>query len=306
MTRIFITGAQGFIGSHLVHRLKARGLEVAGPEIQLADVAGLAAALTESKPDWIIHLAGISSVPACAKDPGLAYTVNAAGTANLLEAAITAKLPSSRVLFASTAQVYRAPGSTELGADAAPWNESRAVEPQNTYARTKLAGEAVIRGFGQAYGTKSTIFRIFNHTHFSQAPDFILPHLYQQLKAAKDTGKRRVTIPVGNLDLDRDIGGIHDLLGAFEAVVMRPMASLPEQELFNVASGSAKRLRTLAEALARTMGIEAEFVVDPSRIRAGEPKRICGSSEKLQKATGWKPTCVDVDSLLKSFLAPVT
>ncbi len=230
----------------------------------------------------------------CDRDPASAYRVNLDGTVSVLEA-IRAASPKTRLLFASTAQVYQGQDSEPE----APWSESRRLLPQNLYARTKRAAEAAIQAFCADHGLSSVILRLFNHAHFTQSPAFFLPHLHQSLVR----GER--TIPVGNLDLWRDIGSLQDLLAAIHGVLTRLKPAEGESEIFNVCSGNAKKLADVAAELARQMGIQAAFEPQASRIRPAEPLRMEGDSSKLQKALNWSPQATDSESLIRSFLRPL-
>ena len=271
---VLVTGAQGFVGSRLVSATGAAALEG-----DLLDFAALSRQVAARPWRAIVHLAAISHVPTCEKDPSSAVRVNVGGTALLLEAA-RRHAPGARIVFSSTAQVYAgAAGSIDEGS---------AIGPQNLYARTKWDGEVLVRDSGLPW----TILRLFNHTHKTQPPDFFLPHLYRVLAE----GRREV--PVGNLDVARDIGVVQDLVAALVAVLERA-----PDGVFNVCTGAPKKLSRVAAELSRRMGVEARFVTDPARVRAGEPALIAGSHRRLTEATGWRPDCADEARLVERFLA---
>lgn len=293
--QILVTGAHGFIGQNLVKALNKAGMEPHGPELDLHDYGSIKRSLEGSPWDVVIHLAAISNIPKCEKDPELAYRANLNGTALLLEAIRETKL-KPHFIFASTAQVYAAPSGAEVS-EGVVFDEARAIAPQNLYARTKWQAELLLQDFASRYELPITILRLFNHTHKTQGPDFFLPHLYHSILALKP-GE---SISVGNLDLERDIGGIQDLLQAL-TLVTNAAPSPGKAEVFNVCSGRSKTLRELAEKLATKLGVKTTFQVDPSRVRAGEAKSICGSNLKLTAATGWAPKALTADDLIKSFL----
>ncbi len=281
--KILITGAQGFIGSRLLLQLKEQGNEVHGPLFDLFDYRSVEAMVREAQWNTIIHLAAISHVPTCEKDPSLAYKTNLNGTALLVEA-VKRHCPDVHLIFASTAQVYAAPTGSEI-LDGVVFTEERKVRPQNLYAQTKWQSELILKDAAQMYGIPTTVLRLFNHTHQSQAPDFFLPHLYSLLSKASRT--EMVNVPVGNLDIYRDIGSLSDLLGALLKVVeMGPKEGF---QVFNVCSGKTKSLSKLSTGLAQRLGVSAQFVTDPERVRSGEPKSLCGSHARLSQATGWVP-----------------
>jgi len=288
--QLLLTGADGFIGRALSSRLAAAGFRVhgVGKELDLFSDKGVTEAVRAQPWDVVVHLAAVTHVPTCEKDPAVAKRVNVGGTAFLLEA-LRQYRPQARLFFTSTAQVY-SPGPH--------MDEAQAIAPQNAYAQTKWAAEELIRG-AASWGLRATILRLFNHTHKSQAPDFFLPHLFAVLKEAP-RGKR-IQVPVGNLDIDRDVGALSDLLAALVAVIQRP--KWEGIDVLNICSGRAKRLRDLAQLLAKAMEVDAEFVVDPARVRAGEPLSVCGAHDKLSRITGWHPKVTTAEELIQSFLA---
>ena len=293
---VLVTGSNGFIGSHLCRTLKVSGYQVFFYDGLIEDFNAVKKTLREIRPDWIVHLAGVSSVGKCIADPAVAYLVNLNGTVGLLEAMIE-ESPASALLFASTAQVYTASSSeTERKA----WSETRELKPQNLYARTKRAAEVVITEMTREFGLKSVIFRLFNHTHQSQSPDFFLPHLYEKICSGM------TQIPVGNLDLWRDLGSVQDLLRAFHLGIERLNVVPGRAEVFNVCSGNAKRLGDLAEGLVQYLGRgSVQFTSSLDRIRSGEPVWIEGDASKLSRAVGWIPSAQSVDDLIGQFLAPI-
>ena len=245
--RILVTGAQGFIGSRLVPFLHQLGHACTPAGFDVLDLAAAEAVLRDRPWDAVVHLAAISNVPACEKDPAQAVRANLGGTAVLLEA-MRRQAPRTRLLFASTAQVYAAPHGDELR-QRLVMDEERRIAPQNLYARTKWEAELLIADAALRDGLAATVVRLFNHTHKSQPPDFFLPHLYRSILEVRARGGAG-PVPVGNLDVWRDIGSLQDLLRAFAALLGgdRAPAGL---EIFNLCSGHAKHLSQVAEELKR-------------------------------------------------------
>ena len=296
--RILITGAEGFIGSTLLYSLGSRGFNISAAQLELQDGGTVSKAISGSPCDTLIHLAAISHVPTCERDPAKAYQVNLGGTALVLDA-LAQHQPGTHLIFASTAQIYSAP-SVEEAASQAVFDETRAIAPQNTYARTKWACELLIQDAVARRGLSATILRLFNHSHKSQSPDFFLPHLYSVMSQGKQGEPMKV--PVGNLDLYRDIGSRRDLLAAFEALLQANRPAAGVCRVFNVCSGAPKHLGKLAQALAAGLGLQASFETDPSRVRPGEARVIVGSHERMTAATGWRPSCVTEQDLIAQFL----
>ena len=297
--RLLVTGAQGgFVGSRLLPALQQAGHEAIPAGFDLTDFAAVEETLRAGPWEAVVHLAAISHVPTCEADPSLAFRVNLAGTAHLLEA-MRRHAPRAWLLFASTAQVYAAPGAGEIVHDLVI-DEERRIEPQNVYARTKWEGELLVQDAARREGLPSTILRLFNHTHKSQLSTFFLPHLHKAI-LDRDPTAPCVRIPVGNLELERDLGSVQDLVSAFVSLLERPPPRDPE--VFNVCSGRAKRLSDVARELARQMGVQVEFVTEPGRVRRGEPSLVRGSHRRFTERTGWEPACGDAAQLVKYFLA---
>jgi GDP-4-dehydro-6-deoxy-D-mannose reductase len=295
VTRVLITGAAGYVGSRLSAFLSQRGDQVAASEGDLLDLHLLTTTVEQAAPAVVIHLAGISSPPICEREPAEAVRSNIAGTASVLEAMRRAA-PRARLIFASTAQVYQPPAA---GAAPIVITEDHPIEPQNLYARTKWAAEQLIADSCTA-DRRATVLRLFNHTHKTQSPEFFLPHLYTTIVRDRVAGAR-LTVPVGNLEIGRDFGSIQDLVTAFAAVLDRTPAN--RCEVFNVCSGITMQLSALATLLAERLDAAVDFVIDPARVRAGEPVAIRGAHDRLTAATGWVPRVANERDLIDAFLS---
>ncbi len=295
MKRILLTGANGFIGTHLRSSLEQNGFDVTCanlPQFDLEQTKSVNEFVGSRPWDLVIHLAGMSHVIDCENSPNKARAVNLDGTGRILDALVRQK-KSCHFLFASTAQVYAAPDMKEV-ATGTIFDESRAVAPQNLYAETKYQAERLVESASTSSDLSATIVRLFNHTHKTQPPHFFLPHIFQCLK-----NKPEEPIPVGNLDVDRDIGSIRDLTRAFLTILEKQNWQF---DTFNICSGHAKNLRHLAMGLAKRLGVPANFVVESNRLRPNEAKVLIGSHEKFTKATQWTPKIKTEDQLLDDFL----
>lgn len=295
---ILVTGRDGFVGGHLCPRLERAGYRILSPRIDLPnELSGLDEVRNEDV-SVVIHLAGISAVPQCEENPALAYSVNGIGT-YLLAKKVADLWPKARLIFTSTAQVYSPLASLHDGS--VQFTEETAVFPQNIYADSKWMAETLVREAGSRLSLEVTVLRLFNHTHKSQRPDFFLPVVYQQILQAQKKTSGHPTVEVGNLDVERDIGSIFDLVNAIILVVTCQRTDRKQFEIFNICSGYPKNLRQVAHRLAQKMGVDVEFVVDPQRLRGQEIKSVCGSYEKFAKMYGWQPKARTIDELLSSF-----
>ncbi len=283
--KIFITGGNGFVGNHLVSRLQKLNHHVVALKGQLEDWVNLKAQLCENQWDVIIHLAGISSPAKCESDPYLAYNANVLGTSLLLEAFKQStksvnNFDKTQFIFASTAQIYTIPD------DGSAISETQPIKIRNVYGETKLESELILESFSKRNNLKSTVLRLFNHSHISQSTDFFLPSIYHQIKNLNESEKN---IFVGDLNIYRDIGTVPDLVNAFVSIVEN-LKQNSNFEIYNVCSGKNIKLEDLALMASKKLNREdVQFVVDKSRLREGDPKVVLGSFNKLKLATGWEP-----------------
>ena len=300
--RVLVTGADGFVGRHLVPRLVETGHEVSaacrpggaalhdwlGPRwhdavrlvpFELTDPAAVRAALTPPC-DAIIHLAAVATVSEARQDPGRAWVVNAAGTARLLETVIDMRAHDGvdpMVLVVSSAEVYGR-GS------AVPRTESDPPQPQSAYAASKAGTEIAALEAWRRVGLRVMVARPFTHTGPGQPPPYVVPSFIQRLRAAKETGAGRV--PTGNLDPVRDLLDVRDVVEAYLGLLANGVAG----ELYNISRGEGMTLRDVFHEVADLVGVTAEPVPDPSLIRAGDIPYLVGDSTKLRRTTGWAPT----------------
>jgi nucleoside-diphosphate-sugar epimerase len=294
--RVFLTGASGFVGSGLNRHFEKLGWSVFPFEGDILDTRGLATALKNGDWDVVVHLAAVSAYHICEADSGKTFQTNLAGTANLLEQMLKCK-SKAHFIFASTAQVY---GSVK-GCEEVVLIEESPVRPGNVYSRSKLYAENSIRDFMEIYGGRATILRLFNHSHKSQGGDFFLPHVYNALMQSESM---EVRVPVGNVDVRRDIGSVFDLVRAFELVVKSGANSSESSfvRLFNICSGQSRNLRSLAQTLAGRLGKSIIFEVDAGRVRLDETPSIKGSFELAQRTFDWRPNSQSEDRFIDDFL----
>ncbi|HEU4828168.1 MAG TPA: GDP-mannose 4,6-dehydratase [Gemmatimonadales bacterium] len=299
--KVLVTGADGFVGRYLVRQLLASGHAViaavrrggAAPdswldageqkdveplEFDLEDPAAADAA-ARRRPDGVIHLAAVASSREARRDPGLAWTVNAAGTARLLEALGAERARGACdpvVVVVSSGEVYGA------GAER-PRHETDAVRPQSPYAATKAAAEIGALEIARRTGLRVIIARAFQHTGPGQAELYVVPALARRLAEARRAGRR--DIPVGNLEPVRDITDVRDVVAAYVALLERGAAG----EIYNVARGEGIALADVFVKLARILETDAVPIPDASLVRSGDIPHLVGDPAKIRAATGWIP-----------------
>jgi GDP-4-dehydro-6-deoxy-D-mannose reductase len=294
--RLLVTGADGFVGRHLVRRLAGEGHRIGaacrpgGPAVNWgeADVTVVPLELTDDAsvrravefgPDAVVHLAAVASNREALADPGLAWTVNAAGTARLAEALGARRQAvggEARLLVVSSGEVY-GPGPRT------PRRETDPLAPLTPYAASKAAAELAGLEVWRRTGLPVIIARPFTHTGPGQEQRFVLPSFVARLREARTSGARRV--PTGNLGPVRDLLDVRDVVEAYLLL----LRSGEPGEIYNVARGEGTSVGELFRMLADLLGAEVEPEVDPSLARETDLPHLVGDSTKLRRATGWAP-----------------
>ncbi len=279
--RVLVTGLEGFTGPHLKRALESFGHEVIGagepPAFDLRDVDAVRTAVRAARPDFVVHLAGVSFVPH--GDPTGIYATNAVGSTHLLDALARDAPNVRKILLASSANVYG-------NADRVPIDETAAPRPVNHYACSKLAMEFMAQTWFERLPI--VIARPFNYTGLGQAEHFLVP------KLIKHFVRREPAIELGNLDVVRDFSDVRMVCDAYARLLESPVRSTA----VNVCSGVGRSVRALLDSLARISGHEPVIRCDPALVRETEVHQLVGSNVRLRDAIG-APHFVDFDETLR-------
>jgi GDP-4-dehydro-6-deoxy-D-mannose reductase len=305
--KVLVTGADGFVGRHLVRRLRRDGHEVGAgcrpdsPPVAWGDteVTPLALELTDDRSiaraldyaaDAVVHLAAIASNREARDDPGRTWEVNAAGTARLAEALARRRDQDGHpvLLVVSTGEVYGIGGP-------APRRESDRLLPASPYGASKVAAEVAALEVGRRTGLRVVIARPFTHTGPGQQPRFALPGFVERLRAAKASGDPDV--PTGNLEPVRDLLDVRDVVEAYLLLLERGAAG----EAYNISRGEGRSLAEMFAILADLIGVRAEARPDPGYVRSRDLPHLVGDSTKLRRATGWAPR-LSLDQTLRGLV----
>jgi GDP-4-dehydro-6-deoxy-D-mannose reductase len=301
---VLITGITGFAGSHLAERLLADGAAVHGlafeepPFPNLAAVAdrisvhrgditsvdALRSALAASDPDAVIHLAGIAVPTQAARDPAVAVRVNVLGTAALVSAL---EGSASRLVIASSAEVYGAPMSALV-------NEDAVAQPTNPYAATKLAAEALAVESGDR---TVVILRPTNQIGPRQHPELAASAFAKQIAEAEATRTDPV-VRHGSLDVRRDFLDVRDMADAYVRA-----AAITERgtHVFNVGTGRAVGIAEILKMLVALARIPIRTELDPARMRSGTATSFALDASRFRARTGWAPK-IPLETSLRDLL----
>lgn len=282
--RVLVTGASGFVGRWLCADLGAAGHEVVEPpaEFDVTDSVAVAAALSTTQPDAIAHLAALSFAADAAADPERAFAVAVAGTINVLESAHRLRHQPA-VLVAGSAEVYGLPEPADL-----PLREDAPLRPRTPYALSKAAQESIALAYAARYRLAVVVARSFNQVGPGQRPEFVVPALARRVRDMRDG--RAADIPVGNLDVRRDLTDVRDAARAYRQLLETAgsgRAAAPS--VVNVCSGESVSIRSIVEGLAELAGVEPRTRTDASLVRTVDAPEVRGDHQLLTSLTGWLP-----------------
>ncbi|WIW95931.1 NAD-dependent 4,6-dehydratase LegB [Altererythrobacter rubellus] len=295
--KILVTGADGFIGSHLVEHLVAQGFDVrafvlynsfntwgwldhASPEVRrsieviagdIRDPYGVKAAMRGC--DVVLHLAALIAIPYSYHSPDTYVDTNVKGTLNIVQAA--RELGIERVVHTSTSEVY----GTALFV---PITEDHPLQGQSPYSASKIGADQIALSFFSSFETPVTVIRPFNTYGPRQSARAVIPTIITQIASGMREIKLGATHPT------RDFNFVKDTVRGFVSVAESDAAV---GQIVNVASNFEISIADTAVLIAEAMSADVEFVCDAERLRpeASEVERLFGSYSKALKLTGWQP-----------------
>jgi dTDP-glucose 4,6-dehydratase len=295
--KILVTGADGFIGSHLTEALVRRGLSVRAfvfynihnswgwldeSDKQVRDSLEIFAGdvrdphgvkRAASGCDVILHLAALIGIPYSYHSPDTYVDTNVKGTLNVVQAA--RELGLERVVHTSTSEVY---GTARY----MPIDEEHPLQGQSPYSATKIGADQVALSFYRSFDTPVAVIRPFNTFGPRQSARAIIPTIITQVLS----GARRIKL--GSLHPTRDLNYVQDTVKGFLAVAEADKAV---GEVVNVGSGFEVSMRRLVEMLLEVMDKEVEIETDDLRVRPekSEVERLVADTSKLRKLAEWEP-----------------
>ena len=297
MKKVLVTGADGFIGSHLVEFLLNKGYDVRAFVLynswgkcgwldtlpahilndldifsgDVRDPNGVRMALRGC--GSVLHLAALIGIPYSYNSPDSYVDTNITGTLNILQAA--RDLEIDRVVHTSTSEVYGT-------AQQVPITEDHPLQAQSPYAATKIAADQLALSFYRSFGLPISILRPFNTYGPRQSARAVIPSIINQISS----GMR--TLHLGALHPTRDLSFVTDTTAAFEAVLRCPEAV---GRVLNGGSGFEISILNVANLIAARMGAEIKITCDTDRLRPkkSEIERLCADNNQLRTITNWEP-----------------
>lgn len=295
--KVLVTGADGFIGSHLTETLLEQGYEVKAftfynsfnswgwldtlPKDKLnqieifsgdiRDPNGVYEAMKDV--DQVFHLAALIAIPFSYHSPDSYVDTNIKGTLNILQAA--KKLETSRILITSTSEVY---GTAKY----VPIDENHPFQGQSPYSATKIGADRLAESFYRSFSLPITIVRPFNTYGPRQSARAVIPTIISQLLAGKEE------IKLGSLTPTRDFNYVKDTANGFIEIA-RSNKTIGEE--INIATQKEISIGELANEIISQINPKAKIVCEDVRLRPekSEVNRLLGSNEKIKKLTNWYP-----------------
>lgn len=303
--KILVTGADGFIGSHLTEELVRRGFEVrafvlynsfnswgwldqAEPEIKrsievfagdIRDPYGVKEAMKGC--DVVMHLAALIAIPYSYHSPDTYIDTNIKGTLNIVQAA--RELGVSKVVHTSTSEVY---GTARF----VPITEDHPLQGQSPYSASKIGADQIAMSFYSSFETPVSIIRPFNTYGPRQSARAVIPTIITQIAR----GER--TLKLGAIHPTRDFNYITDTVEGFIAVAESEKS---DGEVINIGSNYEISIGDTVRMIADVMGVDVEIETDDLRLRPenSEVERLWADNSKAAELLGWKPKYAGLDGL---------
>jgi dTDP-glucose 4,6-dehydratase len=297
MSKILVTGADGFIGSHLVEHLVRQGHDVRAfvlynsfnswgwldscvPDVaghfdvfsgDIRDPHGVRTAMQDC--DVALHLAALIGIPYSYHSPDTYVDTNIKGTLNVLQAA--RNLGVDQVIHTSTSEVY---GSAQF----VPITELHPLEGQSPYSASKIGADQMALAFHRSFGTPVTIIRPFNTYGPRQSARAVIPTIITQI--ASHSGP----VQLGSINPTRDFSYVSDTVGGF----MSAIGSVNSVgQVINLGSGFEVSIANTVHMIAEIMGVSTEVLTQEERVRPplGEVDRLWADNSKARELLGWQP-----------------
>ena len=294
---VLVTGADGFIGSHLVEELVKRGEKVRAfayynsfnswgwldslPKDVLSQVEVFTGDIRDPNGvresmkgiDTVYHLAALIAIPFSYHSPDSYVDTNIKGTLNVLQAA--RDLGTKRVLVTSTSEVY---GTAQY----VPIDENHPFQGQSPYSATKIGSDRMAESFYRSFEMPVTIVRPFNTYGPRQSARAVIPTIITQLLAGKEE------IKLGSITPTRDFNYVKDTANGF---ITLAHAENTIGEEINIATQQEISIGELANEMIRQINPNAKIITEDIRLRPekSEVNRLLGSNEKIMRLTDWKP-----------------
>jgi GDP-4-dehydro-6-deoxy-D-mannose reductase len=238
------------------------------------------------RPAYIFHLAAQSNVQKAFNDPETTIINNVVGQLNLLDA-LRATSPGARVLIVGSSEQYGLVRPQDI-----PIDEDTPFRPNNPYAVSKIAQDALGLQYFLAYGQENIRVRPFNHIGPGQTEHFVAAAFARQV-ARIEAGLQEPVIYVGNLAAERDFTDVRDMVRAYYLALTMGEPG----EVYNIGSGKGRSIQWLLDTLVSMSSVAVEVKHDPARMRPADIPVLVGDTTRFRESTGWQPEIALEDTL---------
>lgn len=295
MKKLLITGAAGFVAGYFIEFLKENeieydilGLDIVDKlscdypsykykRINLQDKELIKEVIENFKPDYILHLASISSVSESWSYPVESFVNNTNIFLNIIESIRELQL-STRILSVGSSEEYG-----NYPSDKMPLKEDYELKPCNPYSVARVSQEMLSKLYADNYNLNIIMTRSFNHIGPRQRDKFVISSFIKQLLNAKYSGN--MCINVGNIEIVRDFLDVRDVVEAYHKILTKGKIG----EIYNVCSGNGIKLKEIINIVAEQLSITPEIYIDKNRLRPTDNLIIVGDNTKLKSELNWQP-----------------
>lgn len=291
MKKYFITGINGFVGKYFVdyvHGVEpdsdimgvdlgetSKAKDIKYKSLNLCDEKAVRNTIEQYKPDYIVHLAAVSSVAKSWEDPAGCFLNNNAAFLNLAEAIRKTEI-NARILSVGSSEEY--------GIYDKPMKENFVLHPKSPYSVARLSQEYLSKLYVDRFGLDIVMTRSFNHIGPGQSTQFVVSSFISQLVNIADK-KSENKMMVGNIDVARDFTDVRDVVDAYYKI----LTCASNRQVYNVCSGKATKLRDIIDMASNKLQIKPNIIIDKSRLRSNEIMVVVGDNTKIKSELGWKP-----------------
>lgn len=289
MKKVLVIGANGFVGPYLCNNLIEHGYDVFGTklasekilfngkwfDIDILDKDSIKNVIEIIKPDFIVHLAALSSVKLSWDKPDLTFQINVIGIINIFETLKNLKL-KPRILLVGSSEEYGQINKSTV-------REDHKVNPLNFYALSKVTQEKIGKIYKDNYGFDVIFARSFNHIGPGQSTQFVVSDFANQIANIEKENNNNNEIHVGNLKAKRDFSDVRDIVNAYRLLLEKGVNG----EIYNVGSGKSISIEEILNCLISFSNKKINIKVDENKFRPIDTPEIKADISKLINDTGY-------------------
>ena len=300
--KLLITGAAGFVAGHFLEYINSdefdyevlcldKSLSSLGAttyknissiriqEADLLDVKRIREIIKDFCPDYVLHLAALSSVASSWKHPTECFLNNTVVFLNIIEA-LHDYCPECRILSVGSSEEY---GSVRM--EDLPIRENQALNPTSPYAVARVSQEQLSRIFTESYGMNIVLTRSFNHIGPRQDDRFVVPSFIKRVVELKRSGLENGEIETGDISIIRDFVDVRDVVRGYNILLQKGRSG----EVYNICSGRRISLKEVLDIISEEVGVAVTSKINPEYIRPKDSKETVGTYYKMEAEFGWKP-----------------